>query len=51
VGPVIAGAAFDRFGNYTVAVVILGSALALGALGTLRLDPFPLSFGGQSLRE
>jgi MFS family permease len=41
IGPVLAGAAFDRFGNYDVALAVLGSALALAAAATLRLAPFP----------
>lgn len=44
IGPVIAGLAFDRFGNYVAAIVILGGALAIAALATLRLAPFPRSF-------
>jgi cyanate permease len=41
IGPVIAGAAFDRFGNYQLGMLMLGAALALASLGTLRLQPFP----------
>jgi MFS family permease len=41
IGPLIAGAAFDRAGNYDAAVTILGTSLALAAVATLLLGPFP----------
>jgi predicted MFS family arabinose efflux permease len=44
IGPVIAGAAFDRFGNYQTGVAVLGAALGLAALATWLLAPFPARF-------
>lgn len=44
IGPLIAGVAFDRFGNYDVGLAILGAALAAASLATLKLGPF--QFGG-----
>jgi MFS family permease len=41
IGPLIAGAAFDRFGDYRAGMAILGVSLGLAALATWRLDPFP----------
>jgi MFS family permease len=41
IGPVIAGAAFDRWGNYDVGIAGLGISLATAALTTLKLRPFP----------
>jgi MFS family permease len=41
IGPVIAGAAFDRWGNYDVGIAVLGSSLAIAAVIALRLRPFP----------
>lgn len=41
IGPVIAGAAFDRFGNYQAGISVLGGALGLAALATWLLAPFP----------
>jgi MFS family permease len=41
IGPVIAGAAFDRWGDYGVGIAVLGSSLALAAVAALRLRPFP----------
>lgn len=43
IGPLIAGAAFDRAGNYDSAVTILGASLATAAVATLFLGPFPSS--------
>jgi MFS family permease len=41
IGPLIAGAAFDRFGDYVAALIVLGSALAVASLMSWSLDPFP----------
>jgi cyanate permease len=40
VGPVLAGATFDHFGNYRVAEILLGTCLALAALVSLALPRF-----------
>jgi len=42
VGPVIAGAAFDRFGNYRIAGLLMGACLALAGLASWALPRFPL---------
>jgi MFS family permease len=47
-GPLLAGAAFDRFGNYQVATAILGVSLAVAALFTWRLPRFDVSSGVRS---
>jgi hypothetical protein len=40
VGPVLAGAAFDRFGNYQIAEVLLGGCLALAGVVSFALPCF-----------
>jgi MFS family permease len=40
IGPVLAGATFDHFGNYRVAEILLGTCLALAALVSLALPRF-----------
>ena len=42
VGPIIAGAAFDRFGNYKMAGLLMGGCLALAGLASWALPRFPL---------
>jgi MFS family permease len=40
-GPLIAGAAFDRYGDYSAALVVLGAALAAASVLSWWLRPFP----------
>jgi MFS family permease len=40
IGPLLAGAAFDRFGNYRLATALLGASLAIAAAITWRLPSF-----------
>jgi MFS family permease len=48
IGPLTAGAAFDRFGNYQAGVAVLGAALGLAAVATWLLEPFPARFGSST---
>jgi MFS family permease len=44
IGPVAAGAAYDRFGDYRIALTVAGASLLLAALLALRLPKFPTPF-------